>query len=120
MGGIDKFIAATGFDAPPADADNTDEHDGREGFDVDVVDELDLEKHGISTVIWAAGLLPDWSWVHLPVFDERRQPIHDGGVTRLPGVAFVGLRFQRRLKSDLFWGVGEDAADVVGALIDGG
>jgi hypothetical protein len=34
-----------------------------------------------------------------------------------PGLAFVGLRFQRSVKSDLFYGVGEDAELVVGRLV---
>jgi putative flavoprotein involved in K+ transport len=117
-GGIDKFVAGTAFDAPPADPTNSDDHDGREGLDVPLVEELDLEGRGISTIVWASGLTPDWSWVNLPVFDERQQPIHEGGVTRLPGIAFVGLRFQRWLKSDLLWGIGGEAENVVARLAD--
>ena len=114
--GFDKFAAATGSDAPPADPSNTDEHDGLEGVDVPIREEIDLAAEGIGTIIWAAGLVPDWSWIRLPIFDDRGQPIHDGGVTREPGLAFVGGRYQRFLKSDLFYGVGEDAEYVVERL----
>jgi len=114
--GLDQWIAAAGVDAPLPDPTNSDDHDGVEGFAVSQVEELDLAAEGIGTVIWAAGMVPDFSWIQLPIFDEQRYPIHDGGVTRLPGLAFVGLRFQRRFKSDLLFGVGDDAAHVVDRL----
>jgi putative flavoprotein involved in K+ transport len=83
---------------------------------VDPVESLDLEAEGIRTILWATGYLPDHRWIHLPIFDEAGHPKHEGGVTDLPGVAFVGLRYQRWLKSDLFYGVGDDAGHVVERL----
>jgi putative flavoprotein involved in K+ transport len=118
-GGVDKFIAATGSDAPPADPSNSDDHDGLEGFDVPQREELDLEATGIGTIVWAGGFAQDFSWIRLPVLDDRGQPIHDAGLTSEPGLAFVGLRFQRWVKSDLFYGVGEDAEQVVDRLLRG-
>jgi len=114
---IDELIAARGLDAPPADPTNTDEHDGLEGFDTPIVEALDLAASGISTIVWATGFVPDHSWIRLPVFDGRGQPIHEAGVTREPGLAFVGLRFQRWAKSDLLLGVGDDAELVVSRLL---
>jgi putative flavoprotein involved in K+ transport len=113
---VDKAIAEHGWDAPPADPSNSDDHDGQEGFAVDPVESLDLEAEGIRTILWATGYLPDHRWIHLPIFDEAGHPKHEGGVTDLPGVAFVGLRYQRWLKSDLFYGVGDDAGHVVERL----
>jgi putative flavoprotein involved in K+ transport len=66
-----------------------------------------------SVVIWCTGFKPDYSWLTLPVLDEDGQPRHRRGVaTDLPGLFFVGLRFQHRLRSSLLGGVGEDAAFV--------
>lgn len=113
---VDDFVAERGLDAPPADPANTDEHDGLEGFDTPPVEALDLAAAGISTIVWATGFVPDHSWIRLPVFDSNGQPIHDAGVTREPGLAFVGLRYQRWAKSDLFLGVGDDARLVVERL----
>jgi putative flavoprotein involved in K+ transport len=113
---IDALIASRALDAPPVDPANTDEHDGLEGFEQPLLEELDLAREGISTVIWATGFVPDHSWIRLPAFDDGGQPIHDAGVTREPGLAFVGLRFQRWVKSDLFFGVGDDARVVVERL----
>lgn len=62
-------------------------------------------------VIWATGFLPDYSWIHLPIFDEQGYPRHSRGVARdEPGLYFVGLLFQRALSSSLLGGVGADAA----------
>jgi putative flavoprotein involved in K+ transport len=115
-GQIDAFIAARRLGAPPADPSNTDDHDGLEGFDTPIVEALDLEAAGISTIVWATGFVPDYSWIRLPVFDAKGQPIHQAGVTREPGLGFVGLRYQRWAKSDLFLGVGDDARLVVERL----
>jgi putative flavoprotein involved in K+ transport len=66
-----------------------------------------------SVVVWCTGFTPDYSWMTLPVLDEAGQPRHRRGVaTDLPGLFFVGLRFQHRLRSSLLGGVGEDAAFV--------
>jgi putative flavoprotein involved in K+ transport len=115
-GQIDEFVTVRGLDAPPADPSNTDEHDGLEGFDVPLVEALDLAAAGIATIVWATGFRPDYSWIRLGIFDAKGQPIHDAGVTQEPGVAFVGLRYQRWAKSDLLMGVGDDARLVVGRL----
>ena len=63
-----------------------------------------------SVVVWCTGFTPDYTWMSLPVFDDAGQPRHRRGVASdLPGLFFVGLRFQHRLRSSLLGGVGEDA-----------
>lgn len=49
--------------------------------------------------------------VHLaaPVFDDDGRPVHQRGVTKVPGLYFLGLMWQYKLKSAFIWGVGEDA-----------
>lgn len=64
-------------------------------------------------VVWCTGYRPDYSWIHLPVCDASGQPLHVRGVaTAMPGLFFLGLRFQHRLNSSLIGGVGPDAAFV--------
>jgi putative flavoprotein involved in K+ transport len=75
---------------------------------------LDLAEAGISTVIWANGFRYDFNWIDLPVFvngAERssRAPVHERGITRIPGVYFLGLPWLHKYKSALMYGVGEDA-----------
>ena len=62
------------------------------------------------TVVWCTGFTPDYSWIELPVFDERGAPRHRRGVVDgAPGLYFVGLRFQHTMTSALLGGVGRDA-----------
>jgi putative flavoprotein involved in K+ transport len=77
--------------------------------------ELDLRPAGVSSVIWANGFSYDFGWVNLPVFAEfgippRQEPIHQRGVTNVPGLYFIGLPWLSKLKSSLMAGTGEDAA----------
>jgi len=68
----------------------------------------------IANVIWATGFVPDYSWIHLPVFREDGYPEHERGVVvEEPGLHFMGLRFQHRAKSSLIGGVGPDAKYIV-------
>lgn len=61
-------------------------------------------------VIWSTGFVQDYSWIALPIFDERGNPRHTRGVALdAPGLFFVGQRFQHRLSSSLIGGVGADA-----------
>jgi putative flavoprotein involved in K+ transport len=70
-----------------------------------------------SAIVWCTGFVSDYSWITLPVFDERGVPRHRRGVVEAaPGLYFLGLRFQHRMTSSLVGGVGEDAAFVAGEV----
>ena len=84
----------------------------RDGYDVEVITELDLHAAGITSVIWAIGYRFDFSWVHLPVFDGDGYPIQQRGVTAYPGLYFLGLPWLHTATSGLLYGVGEDAAHI--------
>jgi putative flavoprotein involved in K+ transport len=73
---------------------------------------LDLTKGGIRTILWATGFRPDYSWLHLPVFDRKGRILHDGGVVAAPGLYLIGLPFLRRRKSSLIDGAADDARDL--------
>ncbi|WP_309669719.1 NAD(P)/FAD-dependent oxidoreductase [Gemmatimonas sp.] len=61
-------------------------------------------------VIWCTGFQPDYRWIDLPGFDATGGFTHERGViSGVPGLYFLGLRFQHRLNSSLIGGVGEDA-----------
>lgn len=68
------------------------------------------------TVIWATGFRRAYDWIDLPkpVVDDEGWPLHERGIsTRVHGLAFVGLPFQRAAASSLLGGVGRDARYVV-------
>jgi hypothetical protein len=81
----------------------------RDGFDQDVLTELDLNVAGITNVIWATGYGYDFSLVILPVTDGDGFPIQTRGVTAFPGLFFVGLPWLHTAKSGLIYGLSEDA-----------
>ena len=63
-----------------------------------------------TVIVWCTGYRPDYHWLELPVFDGDGFPRHTRGVVaEMPGLYFLGLRFQHRLNSSLVGGVGEDA-----------
>src|SRR5215467_8668823 len=55
---------------------------------------LDLRRAGIRTVIWATGYQPAYPWLRVPVLDRHGQIAHSRGVTSVPGLYVLGLRFQ--------------------------
>ena len=73
---------------------------------------LDLAGGEITTIIWATGYRPDYSWLELPVFDRKGMVRHDGGVVASQGVYLMGVPFVRRRKSTLTDGAGDDARDL--------
>ena len=61
------------------------------------------------TVVWATGYRPSYPWLQVPVLDATGAPIHAGGMTDVPGLAFLGLPWQRNRGSALLGWVGRDA-----------
>jgi len=45
--------------------------------------------------------------------DRRHRVVHDGGVSAIPGLYFLGLPFMRRRKSSFLDGVGPDATELL-------
>jgi putative flavoprotein involved in K+ transport len=73
----------------------------------------------VSNVIWSTGFHPGFSWIDLPVLDERGQPRHEGGVVPdQPGLYFVGLNFLYSMSSSMIHGVGRDAARITAHLAE--
>jgi putative flavoprotein involved in K+ transport len=110
-GGIDAYIEAEGLDAPEP------EPAGAAPARVDELSELDLAAAGVTSILWATGFRPDYSWLDLPLADEDGWPVQERGVTPHPGLYVVGLNWLHKRKSALFLGVGEDAEHVVEHLV---
>jgi putative flavoprotein involved in K+ transport len=77
---------------------------------------LDLRRAGITTVIWATGYRPAYPWLRVPVLDRHGEIDHRRGVTRVPGLYVLGLRFLHRRNSSFVDGVGPDARFVAAHL----
>jgi putative flavoprotein involved in K+ transport len=72
--------------------------------------ELDASAAEITAVVWATGFQYNFDWVKPPVFGDSGEPVQRRGVSPCPGFYFLGLRRMFNLRSNLFEGVGEDAA----------
>jgi putative flavoprotein involved in K+ transport len=70
----------------------------------------------VGSIVWSTGFRPDFSWIDVPVIGEDGFPVHTRGVTDVPGLYFLGLRFLHRLNSSLIGGVGADAEHVVDVI----
>jgi putative flavoprotein involved in K+ transport len=70
----------------------------------------------VKNVIWCTGYQPGFSWIDLPVFGQDGRPIHERGVSKVPGLYFVGLHFLYSMTSATLTGVGRDAERVVKAI----
>jgi putative flavoprotein involved in K+ transport len=88
----------------------------KNGYEAEIIEELDLNAEGIKTIIWATGYKYDFSWVDFPILDQDGYPIQDRGVSEIPGLYFLGLHFMYKRRSGLLWGVGEDAAHIAEAI----
>jgi putative flavoprotein involved in K+ transport len=112
---IDAHIAAQRLQPPPLEEDPADvpDPDAKCASPLRSLSLLDAE---VSTVIWATGFTGDFTWLHLPAFDEDGLPIHERGVSPLRGLYFVGLPWLSSRGSGIIHGVRGDArhiADVI-------
>jgi putative flavoprotein involved in K+ transport len=78
--------------------------------------EMDLRSGEIRTVVWATGFRPDYSWLHVPVLDEKGCLRHDGGLVEAPGLYALGLPVLRRRNSTFICGIEDDAREVIDHL----
>lgn len=103
----DGYVAAMGLDLPL-------DPDARAVFPepaslTDPIDSLDFAAEGITTIIWATGYKQDFGWLKADAFDDKGAPIHQRGVSKEPGLYFLGLPWQSRRGSTFLWGVWHDA-----------
>lgn len=70
---------------------------------------LDLAAAGVRSIVWATGYALDFGWVKADAFDAKGRPVHHRGVSREPGLYFLGLPWLSRRGSSFIWGVWHDA-----------
>lgn len=99
---LDTYIERAGIEAPP---------DDRQPFAYEPPEpaEIELDKEGISTVIWTTGYRLDYGWIDLPIVDEQGFPRQKRGVTDMPGLYFLGLLWQHTQASATLFGPNLDA-----------
>jgi putative flavoprotein involved in K+ transport len=78
--------------------------------------QIDLRSGEVRSIVWATGFRPDYSWLDVPVVDDKGELRHDGGVVDAPGLYAIGLPVLRRRKSSFIQGAEDDARDLAGHL----
>jgi len=78
---------------------------------------LDLGRAGIRNVIWATGYRPAYPWLRVPALDRHGQIAHRRGVTGVPGLYVLGLKFLYRRDSTYVGGVRHDARFVAAHVL---
>ena len=106
--GVDQFISATGMSAVAAEVDEADLPDDSV-FHNESITTLDCKAKNINSIIWCTGFTNDWKWIKVPVLNEKGEPIHKDGISQVKGLFFMGIPWQRKLKSSLIYGTAEDA-----------
>jgi putative flavoprotein involved in K+ transport len=113
--GIDSYLAQANIKPPPLEDDPADLPDP-EAKCVSPLRRLNLRDANVSTIIWATGLTGDFSWIHLPVLDDDGQPIHQQGISPVPGLYFIGFPWLNSRKSGIIYGINEDANFIASAV----
>ena len=66
--------------------------------------------------VWATGFAVDFGWLKADTFDARGIPLHERGVSKVPGLYFLGLPWLSRRASPFIWGVWHDAEYLAGHI----
>lgn len=109
---IDRYIAEQAIEAPAPSVYKPVWEPQAE------ITELDLKAAGITSIIWATGFHPDWSYVSLPIFDGTGYPVQRRGVTGVPGIYVLGLPWLWTWGSGRFLDIAKDAEFVAGQVAD--
>jgi putative flavoprotein involved in K+ transport len=67
--------------------------------------------------VWATGFRPANPWLQVAAPSVGGALVQRRGVTEVPGLYVLGLRFQHRRRSHFLGGVGEDARQVAAHLV---
>ena len=111
---IDAYILAAGIDAPAAEPDPAEVVAPR--LPTPRLRSLDPLERGITSVVWCTGFRGDYRWVRLPVLDGEGQPVHEEGLSALPGIYFAGMDFAKTRRSGTIHAIAEEAGRLVGHL----
>ena len=70
---------------------------------------LDLAAADIASIVWATGFALDFGWLECATFTERGTPIHQRGITEIPGLYVLGLSWLSCRASAFIFGAEHDA-----------
>jgi putative flavoprotein involved in K+ transport len=72
---------------------------------------------GFDTIVWATGFRRRYDWLRVPgARGADGELVHRRGVTPVPGLYVLGLRWQHTMTSHQLGGVGRDAVYLAGQI----
>jgi putative flavoprotein involved in K+ transport len=107
---MDRLIEAAGIDCPPAEPGTVTD------FEPPDIEEIDLGRAGIGTVLWTTGFRQDLRWIEPPITDEMGFARQERGVSELPGLYFIGSLWQHDQTSATLFGMPRDARVVAARM----
>ncbi len=108
---VDDYITAAGITAPAAGPD-----EGRGPLAVPPQPTLDVDKSGVSTVVWCTGFGPNLSWLPRLVSDRGLPVLENGHAAVLPALWFVGMPWQSTRASAILHGMPLDIQRAVAGV----
>jgi len=114
---IDQFVAASHLDVPAHILDPAD-HPVADFETIDTLDVLDLDQADVGTLIWCTGFEADFSWIDARVVDDDGRPLHEKGMSGVPGLYFIGFPWLSKRKSGVVFGIEEDAERICDAIVE--
>jgi putative flavoprotein involved in K+ transport len=88
--------------------------------DTHTVTTHDHARLDVTTIIWATGYRPDFTWLPTASLDQHGRPRHHRGLTPIPGLAVLGLPWLHTRGSALLGWVGHDAGWLADHLLPPG
>ncbi len=110
----DAYVAKNGLDLP--EEPEARRIDANPDCVTDPILQLNLAEAGITAIVWATGFAVDFGWLKADTFDARGIPLHERGVSKVPGLYFLGLPWLSRRASPFIWGVWHDAEYLAGHI----
>ena len=105
---IDRHIERNGLTAPPPEPDPADRPDDGSAAG-SAPSNVDLRAERVGTIVWCTGFTGSFAWVRVPVLDANGRPMHERGVSNVPGIYFLGAPWLYKRKSGVLYGMSEDA-----------
>lgn len=112
----DAYVAKNGLDLPEEPEARKIEADP--SCVSNPIRQLNLAQAGITAIVWATGFALDFGWLKVDTFDARGTPLHQRGVSQVPGLYFLGLPWLSRRASPFIWGVWHDAEYLAGHIAE--
>ena len=110
----DAYVEKNGLDLP--EEPEARRIDANPDCVTDPILQLNLAEAGITAIVWATGFAVDFGWLKADTFDARGIPLHERGVSKVPGLYFLGLPWLSRRASPFIWGVWHDAEYLAGHI----